>query len=528
MTFDNPILTGFHPDPSILRVGEDYYIATSTFEWFPGVRLHHSRDLVHWRTLPAPLDRVSQLDMAGTPDSTGVWAPCLSHDDAAGLFYLIYTNVKGYHSGLTAHNYLVTAPDILGPWSEPVYLNSIGFDPSLFHDGDGRKWLVTASCNHAQGENFFGGIVLQEYGVREKKLVDPSRLIFRGTPLGKTEGPHLYKRGSQYYLITAEGGTDYNHAVTLARAKRIEGPYEVHPENPILTSRPYLHDEIQKAGHASLVETPQGEAYLAHLCGRPLPPLGRCILGRETCLQKMVWCEDGWLRMEGGGNRPRSKTVAPGLPPCPWPPAPERDDFDSGSLGLQYQTLRGPLGNDALSLTEQPGWLRLKGKENLGSLFHQALVARRQQCFRYEASTCVEFEPVTFRQMAGLVCYYNTQNYHYLYISRNESVGKHIGIVSCDNHRVSYPLARGVCIEGLQTCHLRVRVEDDVLQFYFSQDAALWETVGPALDATALSDEHYAEWMNFTGAFVGLCCQDLEYDQCHADFGFFEYRDLEQ
>jgi xylan 1,4-beta-xylosidase len=170
-TISNPILRGFNPDPSIVRVGEDYYIATSTFEWFPGVQIHHSRDLVNWRLLTRPLTRPSQLNMLGAPDSCGVWAPCLTHAD--GKFWLIYTDVKRYGrttvggaSGASLrdfHNYLVTADDIEGPWSDPVFLNSSGFDPSLFHDDDGRKWLLNQLWDHRPGRNRFAGIVAQEY-----------------------------------------------------------------------------------------------------------------------------------------------------------------------------------------------------------------------------------------------------------------------------------------------------------------------------------------------------------------------------
>lgn len=520
----NPILPGFNPDPSILRVHDDYYIATSTFEWFPGVRIHRSRDLVHWKLISMPLDRLSQLDMKGTPDSTGVWAPCLSFSD--GLFFLVYTNVKGHNAGLTAHNYLVTAPGITGPWSEPIYLNSIGFDPSLFHDENGRKWLVAASCDHGQGRSWFGGIVLQEYSFENKKLIGPSRVIFAGTTLGSTEGPHLYKRGDYYYLLTAEGGTSFSHAVTLARSKQIEGPYEVHPENPILTSRPYIFDTLQKSGHASIVETQKGETYLAHLSSRPLPPYGRSVLGRETCLQKMVWNSDGWLRLEVGENRPQISVTAPALQPYPWPCEPIRYEFDCSKLPMQFQTLRVPLGMEIVSLTERPGWLRIKGKESLGSLFLQTLVALRQNSFRFIASTCMEFEPKTFQHMARIVYYYNTQNYHYLYVSRDENLGKCIGITTCDNLKYFYHSTTKISIEGWARCYLQVQVNYDVLRFYFSPDGKSWNAIGLELDATILSDEHYATFMNFTGAFVGISCQDLAGNDIPAYFQYFEYQSI--
>ena len=233
----NPILPGFNPDPSICRVGDDYYIATSTFEWFPGVQIHHSRDLVNWRLVRRPLERASQLDMRGEPDSCGVWAPCLSYAD--GKFWLVYTDVKRFDGDFKdAHNYIVTAPSIEGPWSDPIYVNSSGFDPSLFHDDDGRKWFVNMIWNHRNpaGAHLkhpaFFGILLQEWDPASGRLIGSAKNIFTGSPLGLVEGPHLFKRGGWYYLTTAEGGTGYDHAVTMARSRVIEGPYELHPNRP--------------------------------------------------------------------------------------------------------------------------------------------------------------------------------------------------------------------------------------------------------------------------------------------------------
>lgn len=520
----NPILPGFNPDPSIIRVGDDYYIATSTFEWFPGVQIHHSRDLMHWKLAARPLNRVSQLDMKGNPDSCGIWAPCLSYDN--GTFYLIYTDVKNVKAGfMDAHNYLVTTNDICGDWSEPIYLNSSGFDPSLFHDEDGRKWLVNMTCDKAPGKEWFGGIILQEYDPQQKKLVGPIRNIFAGTELGCTEGPHLYRKHGYYYLLVAEGGTGTNHAVTIARSQAIAGPYELDPRYPMLTAKDDPQNPIQKAGHADFVETRDGQLYMVHLCGRPIPEKAVCTLGRETCIQKVVWTEDFWLRLENGDCHPSAEVQAPGLPEQKWASEPARDDFDTERLNIHFQTLRVPLGEDTVSLKERTGYLRLKGRESLNSLFHQCLVARRQQAFRYTASTCVEFQPESFKQMAGLVCYYNTENYHYLTVTHNETLGKCITIVSCNNYKVSYPIESGISADGWSQCYLQANVDYDKLQFRYSSDGETWKDIGPVLDASILSDEACKVWWGFTGAFVGLCCQDLSGQRKHADFDFFEYHE---
>jgi xylan 1,4-beta-xylosidase len=530
----NPILRGFNPDPSILRVGEDYYIATSTFEWFPGVQIHHSRDLVHWRLLTRPLRRASQLDMRGDPDSCGVWAPCLTHAD--GRFWLIYTDVKRYGrttvggaSGASLrdfHNYLVTAERIDGEWSDPVFVNSSGFDPSLFHDDDGRKYFVNMLWDHRPGQNRFAGIVAQEYSHAERRLIGERRVIFKGTPLGLTEAPHIYKRGGWYYLITAEGGTGWNHAVTMARARDVWGPYELHPDTYILSARTRPDAELQRAGHADLVETPDGETWMAYLCGRPLRNRGRCVLGRETAIQRMVWGADGWLRTAGNDAVPQLRVTAPALPAHPWPTAPVRAEFDAPELPIDFQWLRSPEPERLFSLTERPGHLRLFGRESIGSLFEQALVARRQQDFCYTAATRVAFAPQHYQQAAGLVCYYGGSKFHYLHITHDETHGRHLRVMSAlpdspqaDAFTAPVPLKPG-------PVELRVDVDYERLRLAWREAGGAWRVLPEQFDASILSDEATAPGNpNFTGAFVGMACQDMAGTALYADFDWFEYRE---
>jgi xylan 1,4-beta-xylosidase len=529
----NPILRGFNPDPSIVRVGDDYYIATSTFEWFPGVQIHHSRDLVHWRLLTRPLKRPSQLNMIGDPDSGGVWAPCLTYD--GGLFYLIYTDVKRY--GPTSqrgsvgvglrdmHNYLVTARTIDGEWSDPVVLNSSGFAPSLFHDDGGRKYLVNMLWDHRPGRNRFGGIVLQEYSVAERQLIGERHNIFTGTAIGFTEAPHLYKRNGYYYLITAEGGTGWGHTVTMARSRELLGPYELHPETYILTACNRPDAELQRAGHADLVETQHGETYMVYLCGRPLRTRGRCTLGRETAILRMAWGADDWLYTEDRDAFPKRETAAPELPPYPFPPAPTREDFDSPVLPIEFQWLRSPWPDELFSLTARPGYLRLFGRETTGSRFRQALVARRQQAHCYSAATAVEFEPQHYKQQAGLICYYNGSKFHYLYISTDEVVGKHIRVMTCHPElRDVFTAPTPIAVDA--PVHLRVEVDYERLRFAFRVGSGEWQWLPVQFDASILSDEAGTPGSpNFTGAFVGMCCQDYAGTGYPADFDYFEYRE---
>ncbi|KWX86298.1 beta-xylosidase [Paenibacillus riograndensis] len=520
----NPVLRGFNPDPSIIRVGDDYYIATSTFEWFPGVQIHHSRDLVHWRLLARPLNRESQLNMPGNGNSDGIWAPCLSYDN--GLFYLIYTDVKSHKGAFKdTHNYLVTAADIEGPWSDPMYLNSSGFDPSLFHDDDGRKWLVNMLWDFRKGRNKFGGIVIQEYSPGENKLVGPITTIFKGTKLGFTEGPHIYKRNGYYYLMTAEGGTRYGHAVTVARSASLFGPYEVDPQNPMLTSSGKPELVLQKSGHASLVETQTGEWYIAHLSGRPAADIC-CTLGRETALQKCCWNEEGWLRLEGGGNHPSVEVQAPSLPLCSFEPEPQRDDFDGPELRSEWNTLRIPPDSSWLSLDERPGFLRLRGMESLSSLHRQSLVARRQQAFDIEAETLIDYDPESIQQMAGLILYYDTEDYVYLRITHHEEHGRVLGIIHTLQGVYDEPLAADLLLPQSGAIKLKAVVHREVLQFFYATDAAGWRPVGDAMNILHLSDEASAA-LRFTGTFVGVCVQDLGGTRRHADFDYFIYREME-
>jgi len=531
----NPILRGFNPDPSIVRVGDDYYIATSTFEWYPGVQIHHSRDLIHWRLLTRPLNRASQLNMLGNPDSCGIWAPCLSYAD--GLFYLVYTDVKRYgrttqggSAGASLrdfHNYLVTSPSIEGDWSDPVFLNSTGFDPSLFHDEDGRKYLLNMVWDYRPGNNRFAGIALQEYSPGKCRLIGRTAIIFKGTELGFTEGPHLYKRNGYYYLITAEGGTGWGHAVTLARARHMFGPYELHPDVHILTSRDRPDIRLQRAGHADIVETQTGETYMVHLCGRPLRNRGRCTLGRETAIQRMKWAADGWLRTFDGERVPYVEVDAPALNPHVFPEEPAYESFDGPKLPLSFQWLRSPWPGELFSLTERPGYLRLYGRESLGSLFRQALVARRQQAHCFSAGAVMEFEPECFQQMAGLVCYYNESKFHYLFISHDAKLGKHIRIMSClPDPPQSDVFTPPVPIPAGSPVSLRVEVDEERLYFAYRVGDTEWDWLTGPLDASILSDEAGPPGNpNFTGSFIGMCCQDMTGSGHPADFDAFFYRE---
>lgn len=547
-TIQNPILRGFHPDPSIIRVGEDYYIATSTFEWWPGVRLHHSRDLKNWEQIEYPLSRLSQLDLRGVGASQGIWAPCLTYDQ--GTFYLVYTVVRSFYCNMyDTENYLVTSDNIHGPWSEPVALNNFGFDPSLFHDEDGRKYMVSMVTDHRVPKKYAGRLVLQEYDPEKKAMTGPVRDIYRGEKFF-LEGPHIYKRQGWYCLFAADTGTGEGHGQSVLRSRDIWGPYEMLKENhgeqreeneafSILTSRHHEDILLQKSGHGDLVETPGGEWYMVHLCGRAFadrnpadagrfPNSRRYMMGRETAIQKILWREDGWPVLEAGGTTPQNEVPVPKEVSeevlCRKEAASPlvRDDFEEKALSLDYQSLRIPMDEHYLSLSARPGWLRMYGRSGLSSRFSQTLIARRMREYCMEASACVEFEPEVFKQMAGLIFLYDCDNYLYLHISRDEDVGKCITLLKVENKKYEY-LTDYIPVREKEALYLKMETRNAITRFYYGYSEKDWQEIGPLINASFLSDEACGEgW--FTGAMIGICCQDMTGVGRYADFDWFEVK----
>ena len=367
------------------------------------------------------------------------------------------------------------------------------------------------------------------------KMVGDVHYIFPGTELGCTEGPHIYKKDGYYYLMTAEGGTGYWHAMTICRSKSIFGPYEVHPQNPIISSKNSPSNYLQKTGHGDFVETQNGEWYAVYLTSRPITERGCCTLGRETGIEKIEWKEDGWPYLACGGNVARAKVEAPALPEHPWPEEPSKLTFDTEELDIQFQSLRLPMTEDWCSLKARKGYLRLRGRESLGSTFEQSLVARRIQAHHILTETCVEFDPNNFQQMAGLVAYYNTYHYHYLHIHGDDYWGdkskKFINILTCNKYSAEEPIE---CIEitDAKKVYMRCDFNGAALQFWYKLDESDWKKIGPVLDGSILSDD-YVDNIDvmyracFTGAFVGMCCQDLTSQEKVADFEYFEYQEVE-
>lgn len=376
MTRPNPILPGFHPDPSICRAGDELFLVTSTFTWFPGVPIFRSTDLLSWEPIGHVLDRPSQLDLSSTDSwtSLGVFAPTLRHHD--GRFWMITTNV----TDAGAQNFFVTAEDPAGPWSDPIPVDVAGIDPDLAWDGDGTCWV-----HHSRGPEGIARVPIDD---RTGEVLGPVEPTWSGTGGKYPEAPHLYERDGSWYLLIAEGGTGSGHAVSVARGPSPTGPWEGCPANPILTHRGTDHP-IRNTGHADLVEGPDGTWWMVLLGVRPTG-VGEGFhgLGRETFLTPVEWV-DGW------------PVPAPlDLGPIDSGP-PERDDFAGPGLDPRWIALRQE-PQAVVSLDRESGGLVLHGTGAGLDDPRPALLARRQQHHHCRARLRIDPGPAT---EAGLAVY---------------------------------------------------------------------------------------------------------------------------
>lgn len=525
MKVKNPILRGFNPDPSLVRVGDDYYLATSTFEWWPGVEIYHSKDLVNWKLICEPLNDSKCCDLQGVYNSGGIWAPNLSYSD--GKFWLIYTIVKSSSEFKDTLNYVITSDRIEGPWSKPVFLTASGFDPALFHDNNGKHYFLSMLFDQRLDQPSFSGVVMQEFDSEKRELIGKRKKFYKGTSLGVCEGPQILKKDGWYYLLCAAGGTGYSHASTVARSSNIWGPYENSPYQPLISTKNDLSNPLQKSGHACFAKVDNEEWYIVHLCSRPLTRKGNCVLGRETSLQPITWTENNWPILKNKTILPELEAQAPTI----FKGQQEIDnssfcDFDCDKLPSYFKTLRVPL-NDRGSLSEHSGNLRLYGNESLSSLHEQTLVARRWQSVSFRCETKMSFKPVNFQQMAGLILFYDTDNWCYLFSSFDEEKNSsYLQVEQAEINKFSY-LSERIYLPD-SDIKLGVTVDRDIGQFYYSESNSNdWHPIGKQIATDHLSDDYIKSHskLAFTGAMVGLCAQDFDKHRSYADFNYFSYQE---
>lgn len=424
MPYRNPVIKGFYPDPSVCRVGEDYYLVTSSFEYFPGVPIFHSRDLVNWRQIGHCITRASQLNIEGCKASGGVYAPTLRHDN--GRFYMVTTNVSG------GGHFILTADDPAGEWSEPIRVKGPDIDPSLLFDDGGKVYFSWRNK---------GALYQMEINPDTGEWLTEPRELWKGSGYRGVEGPHLYKINGMYYLIAAEAGTEYTHLESCARSESPWGPWEPCPHNPILTHRG-LGSGIQCTGHGDLIEAHDGSWWMVFLGVRVVwyPPVYH--LGRETFLAPVIW-EDGWPVVNGGKPIEFDMDV-PTLPQQPWPTLPDRDDFESETFDLRWNWLRNP-HMENYSLSERPGFLRLHGTAvSLDEADSPTWIGRRQTEFDCRAETVVEFDAAGENEQAGLSVWMNERHHYDLFVTRRGGqrmavVHRRIGTLFAETGRCELP-----------------------------------------------------------------------------------------
>ncbi len=539
----NPIFPGFNPDPCICKAGDDYFVIVSSFEWMPALPIYHSKDLKNWELYTHVIRSEEQADIRKLPSAKGIWAPCLTYCEEEKLFYVIYGVMNSMNARyFDVDNYLITASDIKGPWSEPIYLHSAGFDASILHDDDGKKYIVSLEWETREGYEKPGAVCMAEYSPVEKKIIGyPKRFWQGGTDRGCIEAPHLYKRKGFYYIMCAEGGTGYGHSVTMGRSENVWGPYEKDPMNPIVTSIPgefnerkdpdhlkpkYYNPEsmLQKSGHGSYVENELGEVYLVHLTARPFVPELRCTLGRETAMQKMMWTDDGWLRMADQSNLAKESFEESKLPEYPMPQIPDFDDFNSDTLGIQYYAPR--ISPESFTdVKARPGYVRIRGQESRTSLNKVSILARKLTSVNAVITTKMEFKPEIYQHSAGLILYYDNMNYINLRKYYSQTLGQSaISVIQLENGTRTEYLDTRIPVKDMPV-YFRLRIENRKTFFEWSYDGEQYFRIGKEFDTTKFSDE-YCKYGEFTGTFVGMTCADRMFHQHYADFDFFEYEDI--
>ncbi|MBP6411254.1 MAG: family 43 glycosylhydrolase [Pseudarcicella sp.] len=508
-TFKNPIMSGFNPDPSVCRVGDDYYMVTSSFEFYPGIPIYKSRDLVNWNLIGYGLNRPNQVELPkGLADSRGIYAVTIRHHQ--GVFYLITTCVS------CKDNFYITATDPAGPWSEPVWLNSPGIDPSLFFDEDGKCYYT--GCANISGKKDWpnqNGAYIQELDLKAKKLVGERKQLTHGHAANArwTEGPHLYKINGKYLLLVAEGGTGAHHAVTVFHSDNVFGPYIPEHTNPVLTHRNLGKDyPIHSVGHAELFQLTNGDWWAVALGKRKKD--GKTMLGRETFLTPVAF-EGNTPVFNPGIGKVEPVTKRPNLPWSPFPKTEIRDNFEGQSLNLNWNFLRTPyqkwydLKDNKLSINLRP--------EVADSLVNPSMIIRRIKNQDFYAATKLIFKSNAENEIAGLTIYRASANYYQLVktpsaiklIKRKGSTKEVVAEVEYKN----------------QDVHLSVKAKDGKLFFMYGEKEWSMKAIAVPQDFAVVSDE--ATLGGFTGPFVGVYTSSNGLvSQNSAIFDWFDYEDI--
>jgi len=509
--YRNPILTGFYPDPSIVQVGDDYYLVNSTFAYFPGLPVFHSRDLVNWTQIGNVIDRPSQVDFANLDVSSGLFAPAISYHD--GTFYVLNTCVR------CGGNFVVTAKDPAGPWSDPVWLPEMGgIDPSLFFDDDGRAYIVN---NDAPiGEPLYDGhraLWVQEFDPESLKLTGPRKMIVNGgvdivqKPIW-IEGPHFFRRDGQLYLIAAEGGTAIGHSQVVFKGESVFGPFTPWKKNPLLTQRhldPERENPITSVGHADFVQDREGNWWATFLGVRPYEG-DFYNTGRETFLMPVRW-EDGWPVIARGEEKVPYQAPRPALPAQPAPAIPLsgnftlREEFEQKKLAPYWLFLRQPTGEPWHDLASEPGSLRIRARpEALGDYGRPSFVARRQQHLYAQATTAMRYRPARSGDRAGLTAFQNDDHFYFFGVEQGGKGEPRLVVrrrAGTGDSEHGEPIASApVEVSDSAPLYLRIDARADRYDFLYSANGKAWTPLLENADGKMLSTRTAG---GFVGAVMG-------------------------
>lgn len=495
--YNNPVIPGFHPDPSVCRVGDDYYLVNSSFQFFPGVPLFHSKDLIHWEQIGNCLDRPSQIKLDGARSWGGIYAPTIRYND--GIYYMITTNVSD------RGNFLVHTTDPRKGWSEPVWLQQGGIDPSLYFE-NGKCYLVS---------NPDDGIRLCEINPKTGEQLTPSVCIWEGMGGRYPEGPHIYKKDGWYYLLISEGGTEYAHRVTIARSRNIYGPYLGNPANPILThmNRNAQSNPIQGTGHADIVEAADGSWWMVCLAFRPQSGTHH-LLGRESFLAPVRWDDGAWPVVNGDGTV-NLKMDVPTLPQHEYAKPPVRTSFAKGPMPVEWVYLQNPIMTNYVFTGKS-----LKLKATTASLdqydVSPTFVARRQEHITFTATTSLSLHAAQSGDESGVSLFREVHS-HYDVFLRQEEKGQSIVL----RYRLGALLhTEKVVPVKPGKVQIRVKGTSDNYTFEYSVDNRHFNHLG-TIDTRYISTETAG---GFTGTVIGLyATTSVDASKGYGEFEWFDY-----
>ncbi len=516
-TFQNPVISGFHPDPSITRVGDDYYLVNSSFNMFPGIPIFHSKDLVNWNQIGYVLNRPEQLNMKTPSNSGGIWAPTIRYHD--GLFYVIVTCKQCISSCNCGDNFYVTAKNPAGPWSNPIWVDkSYGIDPTIFWDDDGKTYYVGSTHALEGGREWPSQdkIYISEIDLKTGKvLTDPIVLTSGHATNAKfAEGPHIYKIKNKYLLMISEGGTWNNHAITTFIADKVTGPYAPTQVNPVLTHRHYGKDfPITTIGHADLVETQNGEWWSVMLGCRPID--GKYYLGRETFLTPVTFEGTTPIFNKGKGQ----VLMEDKRPNLPWYPFEKKtkDDFDSEELALDWNFIRTP---QEKWYKLRKGYLEIETRpEKMTDKNNPSVIARRLGFLKSEATTKFKFKAQKVNEVAGLVTFQN-ENYQYQLLKTKDSIEL---IKVYNKNRKQQTITKVASVAYPENVVVMRMINDNmILKFYYGKDKSSMHQIANNQDASVITSK---EAGGFIGAYVGVyTSSNGKKSKNEARFDWFEYK----